>query len=67
GLDGSPCSPPKRRRGESVESYQDRVDSWKIDRAAAKTGMKGISGSRNKRWRVAELERKLSMSEDEIW
>lgn len=61
------CSPPKRRRRESIEAYQNRVDSWKIDQAAKRTGMKGVKQARNRKWRVAELDRKLSIDENEIW
>jgi len=67
GLSAVPCSPPMRKRGESMDVYQNRLDDWKLDQACRKTGMRGVGQNRNARWRLAELERKLSMDEEEIW
>lgn len=58
---------PPRKRGEHKDAYERRIDDWKIDQACKKTGMEGVRGKRNKKWRIAEAERKLSMNTDEIW
>lgn len=58
---------PIKKAGESPTSYKARVEDWKLSRALSKTGMHGTKQSRNRRWRVAELERKLTLSEDDNW
>lgn len=58
---------PIRKRGESILSFQRRLEDWKLKQAVLKTGMHGSKQRRNRKWQVAELERKLTLSEEEIW
>jgi hypothetical protein len=42
-------------------------DFSKIEEAAKRSMMKGEGHERNQKWRIAEMERKFSMNEMEIW
>jgi hypothetical protein len=42
-------------------------DFSKIEEAAKRSMMKGEGHERNRKWRIAEMERKFSMNEMEIW
>ena len=44
-----------------------KTDDEKLDDAVKKTGMTRQGQSRNKLWRIAEAERKLTLTEEEIW
>ena len=44
-----------------------KTDDEKLDIAVKKTGMTRDGMKRNKLWRIAEMERKLTLTEDEIW
>jgi hypothetical protein len=44
-----------------------KTDDEKLDDAVKKTGMTRQGQSRNKLWRIAEAERKLTLNEEEIW
>jgi hypothetical protein len=64
----------RRKQGESLEQYMERVRSKEsrdtlqaIEAAAKKTGMIGDGQERNARWRIAELERRMTLSESEFW
>lgn len=59
----------KKRKGETVESFNHRLAMAKIDAAFERkaSALHGVGGSRNKRWRIAEAERKLTVDEYELW
>lgn len=59
----------KRRKGESAEAFANREAMIKIESAFKRkaSAMHGIGQSRNKRWRIAESERALTLNDDERW
>jgi hypothetical protein len=44
-----------------------KTDDEKLDDAVKKTGMTRDGMNRNKLWRIAEMERKMTLNEGEIW
>lgn len=42
-----------------MKSFRDRMEWWRLGQAAAKTGMFGIGHERNRKWRIAEAERRM--------
>jgi len=62
-----------RKKTEEIGSIEinklicDCSDLRKIEEAAKKSNMKGEGHERNRKWQIAEMERKFAMNEDEIW
>ena len=56
----------KRKRKPKTEQQKTIA---KIEEAFARkaSDMHGVQQSRNKRWRIAEAERKLTVGEDDCW
>ena len=61
--------PPERRPGERLEAFMHRLSNWKIEQAFTNKAshMRGKGHGRNAAWRVAELERRLTLDPDEQW
>lgn len=59
----------KKRKGETDEAFRHRVAMVRIDDAFKRkaSGMHGVGHSRNKRWRIAETERELTVDEKDWW
>lgn len=58
---------PKKRKGERPEKYAERLSMFRLEVACKKTGMKGAGRqNRNKKWRIAELERKTLNHPDDV-
>jgi hypothetical protein len=64
----------KKRQTETAEEFKRRADKaiWaeslkSIESVVEKTGMRGEGQSRNKKWRIAEMERRAFLLEDDNW
>jgi hypothetical protein len=59
----------KRRKGETLEVCQHRVAMVRIDEAFKRKAadMKGVRQNRNRKWRIAEAELKMTTHEEDRW
>lgn len=64
-------TPPKRRKGETAAKFRDRLANWKIEDAFRRRAKDKFHGDafhgRNKAWRIASLERNITMRPEDQW